>query len=216
MKKEKQYFPPFGEEYVRNCSERYRGRWQIPIHLVKVAFPNQLYNIDGLRLSLGEPAYPITRRCLKFYWEPPQPEYFPRLIRHFDNGDEKRFLDLESLITSFACGRHLATYPKNSRDDLVRLFQRHCPNGMETFNQLCYYYHRRHKGTTIATPQSRWDLSLFFLSIELLMLAVSPKTSNGHYRENRDELISLTSICRQKTINEFNNPLSRSAGDLHP
>jgi hypothetical protein len=210
-------FPGFLEEHVRNHSSRRFGKyWQIPIHLVQVAFPDKFYNINGLRLSLGEPVYPVTRRYLYFLLGAASEEAFPRLINSFDDGDHNRLFDLEMLLTSFACGLHFSPYPENTNDELTRLFSRFGTRDMETFNRLCYYYYRRHRGTTISNPQSRWDLKLFHVSLELLMLSVSPKVSDGHHREYREELLSLTSICRTKTGHWLNSPPSQAASSTHP
>jgi hypothetical protein len=196
-------FQGFHEEHIQNSScRRLNKYWQIPIHLVEVAFPTKFYNIQGRRLSIGEPIYPVTRRYLTFSWEPPQNRIFPDLIKEFDQGDQTKLLDLESVLTSFAYGN---SFDSSEADSDKLLVVKNLELDLACFGRFFNHYYNRYDGSTISAPETKWDLSIFDTAAELLIMATSPRFDkpdeygNNRREQNRINLVSLTNMCRQKT-----------------
>lgn len=223
-------------EYIRNHSHRRFGKWwQIPIHLVEVAFPDKFYNINGLRLSLGEPVYPVTSRYLTFSWEPPNRSMFPNLIKEFDQGNLNQLLGFEAMLTAFACGLYSLDYPQDSQEGLVELFkQQHSMSEMQCFNKFCYYYYRKYCDKIICENEGTQELAIYDTMMAVLLLVSSRRQHDKHgerrHQEllgssfeqdthskklNHQELINLTNICRKKTSHWLNNPPQR-ADTAHP
>lgn len=187
-------FQVFREEHIRNGScRRLNGYWQIPIHLVEVAFPQKYYNIKGRRLSIGEPIYPVTRRYLTFSWEPPLKRVFPDLLNEFDQGDLAMFLGLESTLTSFAYGNSINLPEDKAEKPLVKVGE----VDLACFGRFFNHYYSRFNGSEICQPETPWDLSIFDTAGELLVMSTSPRYKQ--HDQNRLNLVSLTNMCRQKT-----------------
>src|SRR5690606_7389689 len=166
---------------------------------VEVQDHQSVFSINGLRLVIGKPDYPVGKHRLNFTWEPHRKHAFPELLDMLDQEfihpetglpciNPLNLIHFESMLTSFAYGKHTLSYGWERADGFVNdLLLKLKPHwGMDDFGRF-YNYHATQLQNPQA-PQDFWQLGIYEFAFNCLMGA-SDKWGNRTFRQ---DLVSLT------------------------